>query len=210
MPGRIRFSAELIAHANERVETGGERVFAVERDIGMGRGTLSRYRSGKSRRGLLANAEPLPNPSEIRLTPAHVNTVLAAIVEERSISGQRPALLAVAEKLKLDPRGKQVRRVFKNSLSLISRIWDRVDKSAGPTGHWIWRGKSVQRKYKSREYEPQPVITGPRGHSTVDVARWIYAQCVRNGKPLSARARLTRCDLAGCVQPSHMKLTKAK
>jgi len=79
-------------------------------------------------------------------------------------------------------------------IPLEKRLWERVDKSAGPDGCWLWTGSSCSLGYGHIGAKPR--------FTTVLVHRIVY-ELTYGDVPDSIKI-LHRCDNPRCCNPAHL------
>ena len=79
------------------------------------------------------------------------------------------------------------------------RLWRRVDKSAGPTGCWLWTGGVNDAGYGKIRV----------GDSTLKTHRLAYE--LSTGEPIPAKMQIDHlCRVTRCCNPQHLRLATNK
>ncbi len=178
-------------------------------------GYVSLYVRGKRR---LAAGGPIAisQRAKKRLPRKAVKALLAAALKQRHECGTalrlgKAADIVAANDTGVRPQKRRylrMQQVLATSGRLINRLWSRVDKSAGPTGCWIWTGylrrRSFTTRYGERHEYQTPMIVGVDGKSLVPVRQMVASLC---GRPLAPRQRavMTCSNPDRCVQILHFK-----
>jgi hypothetical protein len=178
-------------------------------------GYISLYLRGKRRRGA-GGPIAISQRDKKRLPRKAVKALLAAALKQRHEYGTSLRLGKAADIIAANDTGirpqkrryLRMRQVLATSERLVDRLWSRVDKSAGPTGCWLWtsymRRRSFTTRYGERHDYETPMIVGIDGKALVPVRQMVAALC---GRPLAPhkRALMTCSNPNRCVQPGHLK-----
>ncbi len=178
-------------------------------------GYVSLYLRGKRRRAA-GGPIAISQRAKKRLPRKAVKALLAAALRQRHEFGTAIRLGKAAEIIAANDNGVRpqkrrylrMRQVLATSGRLVDRLWSRIDKSAGPTGCWIWtsymRRRSFITRYDERHDYQTPMIVGVDGKAMVPVRQMVAALC---GRPLAPRQRavMTCSNPERCVQPGHLK-----
>ncbi len=176
---------------------------------------VSLYLRGKRRRGA-GGPIAISERAKKRLPRKAVKALQAAALRQRHEFGTPLRLGKAADIIAANDTGVRpqkrrylrMRQILATSDRLVERLWSRIDKSAGPTGCWIWTSYMRRRSFITRygelhEYQT-PMIVGVDGKSMVPVRQMVAALC---GRPLRPRQRalMTCSNPDRCVQPGHLK-----
>jgi hypothetical protein len=187
----------------------------VATNYGSTPGYVSLYLRGKRRRAA-GGPIAISQRAKKRLPRKAVKALLAAALKQRHECGTalrlgKAADIVAANDTGVRPQKRRylrMRQVLATSGRLVDRLWSRIDKSAGPTGCWIWtsymRRRSFTTRYGERHHYQTPMIVGVDGKSMAPVRQMVAALC---GRPLGAcqRALMTCSNPDRCVQPGHLK-----